>query len=309
VQRVLSTVTLLGLLVATAAAFAITEHLKLIRSPVYGVLVSTKRISPVCSCADSKATIRIRLRHAGRVTVTIEDAARNTVATLAANRSEPRNRPFHLVWNGRTSGGTVAPDGVYRPEIHLARRTILLPNRITLDTKAPGVLSASVKHRVFFPGAHHTIAIDYTVSEPAHAAVYLGGNRLIRGRRASTRGVVKWAGRGPGGDALPAGRYVLSVGAVDLVGNATPAAERKQVVVHLVYVELAPHVIRVRPGASFSLRVKTAAKQYTWKLAGRHGTAAGTTLRLHAPAKKGRYRLVVTEDGHTAAAIVSVGKR
>jgi len=46
-QRVLTTVTLLGLLVATAAAFAITEHLKLIKSPVYGTLVSKVALAGV----------------------------------------------------------------------------------------------------------------------------------------------------------------------------------------------------------------------------------------------------------------------
>ena len=69
-QRVLTTVTLLGLLVATAAAFAITEHLKLIRSPVFGTLV-TKVFSPVCNCSTDTAAIRIRLRHPDRVTVTV----------------------------------------------------------------------------------------------------------------------------------------------------------------------------------------------------------------------------------------------
>jgi len=38
-QRVLTTVTLLGLLVATAAAFVITEHLKLTKSAHFGPVV------------------------------------------------------------------------------------------------------------------------------------------------------------------------------------------------------------------------------------------------------------------------------
>ena len=52
-QRVLSTIVLLGLLVASAAAFAITEHLKLIKSPLYdpqvtnGTVNSAAVFSPV----------------------------------------------------------------------------------------------------------------------------------------------------------------------------------------------------------------------------------------------------------------------
>jgi hypothetical protein len=35
-QRLLTTATLVGLLVATAAAFAVTERLKLTKSPIFG---------------------------------------------------------------------------------------------------------------------------------------------------------------------------------------------------------------------------------------------------------------------------------
>jgi len=310
VQRVLSTVTLLGLLVATAAAFAITEHLKLIRSPVYGALVS-KRFSPVCGCANDKATISFRLRHADRVTVTIEDAGRHTIATLASGRPEPKADPVPLVWNGKTDTGAVAPDGAYQPQIHLAnaRYTILLPNRIVVDTTPPKVASASVERHVFFPGDGHTIAIHYVLPEHAHAAAYLGGDRIIRGRRTQPRGVLKWNGRGATGESLPPGRYVLSVGAIDLAGNATPAAGQKDVVVRIVYIEVAPHVIHVQTGARFTVSVDTAAQQYTWRLGGQHGTGDGSILRLRAPKKKGHYRLVVGESGHTAEAIVRVQKK
>ncbi len=309
-QRVLSTVTLLGLLVATAAAFAITEHLKLIRSPVYDAHVS-KRFSPVCGCADGKATITLQLRHRDRVTFTIQDSGRHTVATLASGRPEPKAQVVRFVWNGKTDSGAVAPDGVYRPEIHLAdaRRTILFPNRIVLDTTPPKVRSASVEHGVLLAGGGHAIAIHYVLAERAHAAVYLGGDRLIRGRRAESRGVLKWKGRGVGGESLAAGRYVLSVAGIDRTGNVTPSAEQKEVVVRLAYIDVAPHVIRVRPGSRFSLRVETAAQQYTWRLAGRHGTADRPILGLLAPARKGTYRLVVSEGGHSAVAIVRVGTK
>ena len=40
-QRVLTTATLVGLLVATAAAFAITERLKLVKSPIYGTEITS----------------------------------------------------------------------------------------------------------------------------------------------------------------------------------------------------------------------------------------------------------------------------
>lgn len=309
-RRVLSTVTLLGLLVATAAAFAITEHLKLIRSPVYGARVS-KLISPVCGCVDSKATIRLRLRHPDRVTVTILDAAKHTVATVATGRPEPKKLPFSFVWNGRTEAGTVAPDGAYRPEIHLAdaRRTILFPNRIVVDTKVPEVRSASVGNDgLFTPGDHRTIAIQYSLSERAHVVVYLAGRQIIRGRRSRPSSVVKWAGTRHGTILRP-GRYRLSIGAVDLAGNRTPAAGRKDVVVRIRALSLTPKAIRLRAGERFTVGVVTGAPSYTWRLAGRYGTARRSVLRLRAPGKTGSYRLVISVGRHKAIARVSVVRK
>src|SRR5262249_18924007 len=50
------------LLVATAAAFAYTERLKLTPSPILGTLVPTKVFSPVCECPTDTAQITFRLR-------------------------------------------------------------------------------------------------------------------------------------------------------------------------------------------------------------------------------------------------------
>jgi hypothetical protein len=306
-QRVLSTVTLLGLLVATAAAFAITEHFKLIKSVVYGPLVS-KVVSPVCHCSDRTAKIRIRLRLPDSVTVTILDSDRNKVATaLPQARAWPAHVPDRFVWDGLTDAGTPAPDGVYRPEVHLAnaRRTILLPNRILVDTKVPKVLSASGAKAVLLAGPGRSVAVRYAFSEQAHAVVYLRGRLIILGRQTRERDKVKWAGT-LGGRPLRAGTYVLSVGARDVAGNETPAAARKQVTVVVRYVELTPARFTVRSGALFTVRVETTAARYTWRLGHRHGSHRGKRLRLRAPTTPSRYRLVVSERGQAATAVVRV---
>ena len=109
-QRVLSTVTLLGLLVATAAAFAITEHLKLQKSVLYGIQVSAGRtpevhpglptvFSPVCNCPTNVARLGIKLRHADRVTVRIVDADGHTVATRVDDRLFRAHVAQHVVWD------------------------------------------------------------------------------------------------------------------------------------------------------------------------------------------------------------------
>jgi FlgD Ig-like domain len=305
-QRVLTSVTLLGLLVATAAAFAITEHLKLIKGLIAGTQVS-KVLSPVCGCADSKATIQIRLRHADRVTVTILDSSLHRVATIATAEEVARQQPHQFLWDGSTEDGTTAPDGVYRPEVKLigARHTFLLPNEILLDTTAPKVLSASGGDGLFFPGSGRSLSIRYAFSEPANAVVYLGGRQIVRGRPTREHDRIKWAGK-VDGTPVPAGTYLLSVGARDAAGNETPSADRKTVRVVIRYIEVAPKVLSVRSRARFAVHVETKAPRYTWRLGGQHGAKRTKVLHLRAPSNRGTYRLFVTEQGHTAIALVRV---
>jgi len=318
-QRVLTSVTLLGLLVATAAAFAITEHLKLKKSPLYAVQVSAGAsrplhrpepvvFSPVCHCLTDVARIGIRLRHPDRVTVMIVDSAGNTVATRGNDSLLAAHSPQHFVWDGRTDAGALVSDGVYYPWVHLAnaRHTFKFANKITIDTKPPEVRSASGLKPVLFAGPGRSVAIRYALSEKAHALVYLG-NRHTLGRLTRPSAKIKWNGRLQYRQ-LPAGKYVISIGAQDLAGNETPAAERKHVTVVLRYIELTPGRITVRSGRRLTVHVQTASRHYTWRLGQRHGERRGKVLRLLAPSTPGTYRLVAAENGHATTAVVRVRK-
>jgi hypothetical protein len=309
-QRVLTTVTLLGLLVATAAAFAITEHLKLIRSPVYGTLVS-KVFSPTCHCSTDTAAVRFRLRRPDRVTVTIVDPDHHRVATVTPATGFPMiPRHAHTFrWDGRTTSGQLAPDGVYYPWLHLenGHHTYKFINRITLDTKVPTVLSASAEKAVLFAGPGRSIAIRYALSEPAHVVVYLGNQQLVVGRPTRTHSRIKWGGTIPStGQAVPEGRYVLSIAARDDAGNETPRPARKHVTVVVRYIDLAPKRIAVRAGKGLTVRVETDASRYKWRLGQQRGLRRGRLLHLRAPTTPGTYRLVVTERGNSATALVRV---
>jgi len=301
-QRVLTTVTLLGLLVATAAAFVITEHLKLTKLPLAGAKVS-KVLSPACHCATGKATVQIRLRHRDRVTVTIVNSRGVKVATIASNEVVQPKLARVFTWYGRTAGGGIAPDGVYNPWVALAnaRHTYRLPNKIVLDTKAPKVISASAEKPIFFARPGRSIVIRYSFSEPAHAVVYVGGRRVVVGRATRQQDRVKWTG------ALPAGAYTISVGARDVAGNETPAAERKRFRVVIHDIGVAPQRLVVRAGKQFTVAVRTAtAQRYTWRLVGRHGSHGVKLLHLRAPTTPGVYHLVVAAQGDTATVTVRV---
>ena len=310
-QRVLSTVALLGLLIATAAAFAITERLKLVKSPIYGTQVA-KRFSPVCGCARSTARISVVLRHGDSVTVSIVDARRDPVRILAVGRSLPRGRVvWH--WDGTNDRGGRAPDGVYRVQIHLVRahRTILLPNRIALDTHPPQVVHAATARASFSPdgdGRSDVLRISYEFDSPAHAVFYLNGKKVLGPTRShQQKGAVTWRGRADGAT-LPQGTYVLWLGGVDLAGNATPVAERRPVFVRIRYIEPTRQRVVARAGAIAALGVVTDAKTYRWALAGRSGVHSGPVFRFRAPSRPGTYTLTLSERGHSATTTVVVGR-
>jgi hypothetical protein len=303
-QRILSTAVIVGLLAATAAAFAITERLKLTKSPITGTKVTSGYLSPA---AHTTAAVDVRFRRADLVTATVVDSGRHAVDTLVYRVRMPRGR-HTFTWNGRTDAATVAPDGTYRFEIHLSnqRRTILLPNPIVLETKPPAVLDAGAVRPKFSPDGDHqsdTVTIHYKLSEDAHALVYVDGQQIIKSRSHKQKDKVSWGGTLRGKLLLP-GRYVLTVGAVDLAGNK--AVKLQHVAVVLRYITLAAKHETAKPGSLLRIGVSTDAKRYRWSFAGRKGFSTARTLKLRVPSRRGSFVLTVTEGRHSDRATVTV---
>jgi hypothetical protein len=248
------------------------------------------------------------------------NGAHHTVATIASGEKLGARAHQHIPWRGVADDGSMVPDGAYYPWIHLAHardqplsslfgggksRTFRLANKIVVDATPPKVLSASVGKPTFFAGGDRKAAIHYAFDEPAHAVVYLDGQQIILGHKTQQQFKFNWAGTAHG-RALPAGKYVLSVGAQDIAGNKTPAAKRKDVTVVVRYVELTPNRITVGGGGRIKVHVETAMRPYKWRLGRRHGERRGKVLRLRAPSTAGTYRLVVGEPGRSATAVVRV---
>ena len=310
-QRLLTSVTLVALLVATAAAFAITERLKLTKSALMPGTKVSKAFSPTCGCARSKGKIRIVLRRADTITVTVIDAHSREVVELAHGRYPRGEAKFR--WDGTTAVHDRAPDGAYRVKVHLARQhqTIVLPNEMQLDTTPPQVVSVTQNREEFSPDHDSQadfVRLSYTFSKPAHVALFLGGRRILYTLSHKQKGTVTWRGLAHDRRLLRPGRYTLEVGAVDLAGNRTPVDERWRVHVRIRYVVLANTRIVARAGTRFEIGVSTDARRYDWKLGGRKGHAGGPVLGLTAPKKPGRYVLTVSERGHVDRAKVVVKK-
>jgi hypothetical protein len=296
--RLLSTLLVLGLLAGTAAAFAATERLKLVPSPIVAPRI-TEAFSPTCGCDTRSALIRFRLRDGDRITVTIVRDG-DEVASIAEDLERPSG-PVSFEWDGRE-----VPEGTYRVRVHFARgrRTIVIPNPMHLDLTPPVLSVRSVTPDVFSPdgdGRADKVRALYSVSEPSRVSLLVDGRAgpVTPPRRS---GKLEWYAlrRRPG-------VYALTLVAHDLAGNDSQPSV--PAVVRLRFISIVQSRVVVPAGFRFGVRVSTDAKRYAWRLGARRGSATGKTLVLRAPLRAGRYTLAVTHRGNTDAVPVFVRPR
>ena len=305
--RLLPTVLVLALLAATASAFALTEGLKLEKSPITRTQVG-KLFSPVCVCAKDHVRIRFFLRKADRVTVTIRPAgSHDTVDTVVSDKRFKRGW-VDLRWDGIEPSGIVAPDGVYDPAVHLAgeHRTSVLPNPIQVDTAPPKVVGASVHPLVLSPdgdGRGDVLTVHYRLSEAAHGILYVDGTPAVYTKFARTDDRIHFYGR-LHGKVVPTGAHALTFRAEDPAGNLSKPGRLGTLTIR--YVTLARKLVSVGPGERFYIRVSADAKLVHWRFAGRIGQAKPGTLVFRAPGQQRTYRLYVTAGGHATSARVKV---
>jgi flagellar hook assembly protein FlgD len=304
VARLLSTALLLTLLFGSAAAFALTEGLKLEKTPVFGTSVD-KVFSPQSEDRDKQeAKIAFKLRRPERLTVWIErDGER--VRTIVPGKRYPKG-PVSLVWDGFSDSGRLLGDGDYQPVVRLSHQTIRLPNEIHLDLRPPSIQVKHPLHGVISPdgdGRSDVFRVPYKLTEPAHAILLVNGGRVIFTLSQKQEGELSWNGKLDGRSARP-GNYLLSAQAEDTAGNASKA--QPFAIVQVRFVALGRKRVLAKPGTQFAIRVSTDAPTVRWVLGGRTGTGPRGTLRLTAPRKPGVYTLYVSANGHAAKAAVIV---
>lgn len=303
--RIASTVLVVALLAATAAAFALTQGLKLQKSPIFGTRVQPV-FSPVCDCDRETALIAFKLRKASRIDVSIVDGG-EVVRTVERGRSYPKG-PVEIEWDGRDDAGRVLSEGEYLPRVHVreGRHTITLPNPIRIDVTPPVLQDVSARPRVVSPdgdGRSDRVTVRYRLSEPGRGLLFVNGKRRALTRFPRTEETIVWNGKS-GGRPVRAGSYSLQLVAFDPAGNRTDRTSAIPVVVR--YVTLGRDRITAAAGARFAVRVSSDAERVRWTLGGRSGFARPGTLRLRAPLQKGRFTLTVSANGHTARAAVFV---
>ena len=298
--RFLPVVLVVGLLGGSAAAFAVTERLKLERSPIFGTRVD-KAVSPY---SGRRADIIFKVRKTDDLSLAIVDSRDHVVRALISSH-HVRPGPKDYKWNGRDDSGSPAPNGIYKPRVHLAaeHRTILLPNTIAVDTKAPRISLTRTSLAVVSPDGdarHDYLTVFFKSTEPVRAELYANGRLAVKLKSFKAHSL-QW-GRRNGIPTKP-GVYRLRLRAIDEAGNRGPAT--RPFIVRIRYIELSRHVIRTRAGGRITVPVSTDARFYDWRIGPRHGRLRSRRLSIAAGAS-GRYELVVSERGHQARALVVV---
>lgn len=269
-MNLLRALSLAAIAAATVAAFVLTERLKLRPAPIRGTMIiapdQTRRrtpsilhtISPSCTCATHQALLRFELRRPDRLTVYVLDSSNHPVRRLAQNEPAKPGVNQGFLWDGRTQQGRFAADGIYRFRVHLAgeHTTITFPNLLRLDTKPPriAVISARVIHVVSrHRGRLYRLEIRYTVSEPAHAELYLNGHRVVLTRFNRRTDILKWTWTPGHPKRRSSGLVQGQLGAEDDAGNQTPTQDRVSILIPLdadQQVGPVPHARIIRKGSN-----------------------------------------------------------
>lgn len=317
-KKLLPIVLVVALLAATAAAFAVTERLKLEDSPILNTRLD-QLVSPICTACkpDAKeARIAFRLRRENDLTLDIVDADGDAVRdNFVSGHFIPRFLEFS--WDGRDDEGRVVPDGLYRVRVTLddENRTLEFPTDIRVDATAPSIEEIKVRPFVFSPdgdGRSDQVNLLYRFSEGAYPVLYVDGRRLGPGFRKRPVGVMQWyALRNKRG--LPPGEHRLALAAKDDVGNLSSST--RAFTVRIRYVELRRTRYVVLAGSRVRLRISTDARSVRYQLAGRGRLFEGRVrarrrsvraLVLRVPKVPGRYLLTARANGRLDRAVLIV---
>jgi hypothetical protein len=207
-----------ALLVATTAAFVVTEALKLERPPV-GLMGAPKAFSPTCECAKQTARLSFRLRKDDSIDLAIVDEEENVVRTLATDARPGRGR-VRIRWGGRNDAGTIVSDGQYRLRVHLDEedRTVTFRRSFAVDTDPPEILLLEVGDTRLTTGSEG-IGIRIELSEPTRVNLRVDGRRALKfGLVESGTETVVWPGTARG-LSLPPGEYEIALRGRDRAGN------------------------------------------------------------------------------------------
>jgi FlgD Ig-like domain len=304
-----------ALILATIAAFFVTQHLK-VTTPILAGVPSPHPavINPVggrvCKEPGGKLVnhrvmeVSFYLLHrSDDVDVYIVDRNGSIVRTLASGRHlGVKNREQGtFFWRGREDDGSLAPDGMYYIRVALVHqgRTVEIsnsagPDPVTVLTRPPRPVVKSVAPQLI-PQGSSPVTINFRGSGLRGGEVLIyrtdlpGGPRLVRRYGTGRISQAIWDGK-VGGRPAPQGVYLIGFQATDAACNigrfpptlppaphSTPHAG-----VTVRYLAVEPPFAPVRAGSAALVYVDSRQQPYRWTLraAGAGRAVAGTGRRL-----------------------------
>jgi hypothetical protein len=333
-----------ALVIATVGAFFVTQHLK-VTTPLIAGAPSPRpaAINPVsgqtCRLPNhlgvpvpvSFKRMRISfflLHRADDVDVYIVDENGAIVDTLASGRHMSIDRRSIFTWDGRTSSGAIAPDGVYNIRVSLIHqgRTLLIPSRsgavtVTVERRAPALTVTGVTPALIpAPGVTGaTVRFTGAVHQRPRVLVYrtdlLAGPVLVKSFNATTRqGHTLWNGTLADGAPAPQGTYLMGLALTDAACNTARFPSRLPPVpgstahagITVRYLAAQPPMTPVPAGASAVVDVDARQHRYFWALRRatarpvlRSGASSQHTLAVRLPGgAPGVYELALRWGAH-----------
>ncbi|MGH9061070.1 MAG: FlgD immunoglobulin-like domain containing protein, partial [Acidimicrobiales bacterium] len=305
-MRRLPAAAFITLAVATIAAFFVTQHLK-ISTPLLAGFPAPHpaAINPVdgrvCKGVSHRA-MRVSfyvLNRSDDVDVYVVDQNQDIVATLASGVHMTGGRhPVrgYFTWNGRTSSGTIAPDGTYYIRVSLIHqgRSVLISNNagalpVTVQTVAPHpTVTAATPNLIPRAGVSGT-AIHYTGNHAAAGRILVyrtdlpGPPRLVKSFLAPSGGRAHWDGTVAHGVPAPQGTYLIGLVVTDRACNTgvfpsqhpPVAGTTAHAGVTVRYLAALPPPAPVAAGRPATVYVDARQHSYAWAL-----RAAGTKKLL-----------------------------
>lgn len=322
------------LVVATIAAFFITQHLKS-NTPLIAGITHPQPFSNDGDGCRHRTFINFYLLHrSDSVSVFVIDADGNVVQTVASGVEMRKPTPEHaktrrtFYWYGREADGQLAPNGTYHFRVALGgqgRIVDLAQYPVLVDTVPPQLaVTSAVPSQLPAPGATPaTIHFTGSKGRGGYLLIYrtdLGGppqlvdTRKIPFTKLRPRGYTKtWNGFVHGRPA-PAGTYVMGLKVTDraCVTGTFPAYLPPQAGttphagVTVSYLAAEPPLDPVPSGSFAVAGVEAGQQTYHWALrsvSGKRkpiarGSGTSTSLRVRLPGRSaGLYELAIRAGG------------
>jgi hypothetical protein len=308
-----------ALVVATVAAFFVTQHLK-VTTPVVTGFSHPEAFSPGTCQPHTHISFYLQSR-SDDVSLYVVDGNLSIVRTLSVNQHmnkgvRIKDGPLNT-WNGREDNGQLAPDGTYYFRVALANqgRSIDLTNYpIVLKTVAPRPIVTAVTPAVI-PNGRAGAEIHYKGNEGRNGTIHLyrtdlpGRPRLVKSFITPSKlSHVTWDGLVHGRPA-PAGTYLVGLGVTDAACNTghypplvpPPPGTTPHAGITVRYLAAEPQLDPAPAGGRALVYVDSRRRPYTWavqRVGAPRPSAAGnaSTPVLRVPLPKGAaglYRLAL----------------